>query len=289
MNKLIAILAAALLLTNWSLFSQTTLTHNVGNTVIPNSMYSCSSGSICWARKFILSDFGIGANQNFTINTGEVGLFHGVNWDVNLKFNIYAIDSNFPASFSESSLIGSSQVVGIPMDPNINQIITVNFTNPVIVPAGTSTILVEVFQLNSTNSEAHAFVAGTATDNDFSWFRSKNPGCPPYNLYTTTVDLGRPDARFYITVNGIASTLSNHAFNSLSEILVFPNPIFEEFFIKNIDIDSKIEMFNSLGQKIEFIRTTISSNEIKIKLNKTNSGLYYLKMGNGITKKIVVN
>lgn len=195
------------LLINWNLFSQTTLTHNIGNNVIPNSMYSCSSGGICWARKFILSDFGLNSNQNFTINTGEVGLFCGINWDTNLKFNIYAIDSNFPASFSESSLIGSSQVTEIPMNTNVNQIITVTFTNPVVLPAGTATILVEVFQLHSINSEAHACVASTEFDNDFSWFRSKSAGCLPYN-YVTTESLGRPDAKFYITVNGQITNVS---------------------------------------------------------------------------------
>lgn len=201
MNKLKSAFLIISLLINWNLFSQTTLTHNVGNNVIPNTMYSCSWGGICWARKFILSDFGINSNQSFTINSGEVGLFYGINWDTNLQFNIYAIDSNFPASFSESSLIGSSQVIEIPMNINVNQIISVNFTNPVVVPAGTEIILVEVFQLNSLNSEAHAFVASTEFDNDFSWFRSKNPGCPP-NTYVTTESLGRPDAKFYITVNG---------------------------------------------------------------------------------------
>lgn len=108
MNKFKYTFLIISLLINWNLFSQTTLTHNIGNNVIPNSMYSCSWGGICWARKFILSDFGINSNQNFTINTGEVGLFYGINWDTNLQFNIYAIDSNFPTSFSESSLIGSS-------------------------------------------------------------------------------------------------------------------------------------------------------------------------------------
>ena len=157
-----------LFLFNWNLFSQTTLTHNIGNNVIPNLMYSCSGGGICWARKFELSNFGITSNQNFIISSGEVGLFHGINWDTNLQFNIYAVDSNFPASFSESSLIGSSQVVQIPMNININQIISVNFVNPILIPAGTETILVEVFQLSSLNSEAHAFVAGTEFDNDFS-------------------------------------------------------------------------------------------------------------------------
>lgn len=289
MTKYINAFVVTLLFSHLNIFSQITLTHNEGNTVIPNSMYTCNLGNICWARKFVLSDFGISTIQNFTINKGEVGLFNGTVWDANIKFNIYAIDSNFPTSFSESSLIGSSQVYPLPMSPSVNRIITVNFTNPVTVPAGTSTILVEVYQLFSTSGGSNTFVAGTAIDNDFSWFRSKNGGCPPYNFYTTTVALGRPDAKFHINVNGLASTLSTLEFDSQSDVLIYPNPIVDEFFIKNIDINSKIEIFNSLGQKIEFTKTSMPSSEVKIRISKVIRGLYYLKMGNGITKKIVIN
>lgn len=287
MNKIIRLVVLSLLLLPVTLFSQITLTHNVGNTLVPNSMYSCSWGGICWARKFTLSDFGINARQNFTITSGEVGLFAGINWDTNLQFNIYAVDSNFPASFTDNSLIGSSQVVPIPVEANNDQIVSVSFTNPVIVPAGTSTILVEVFQLHSLSSEAHASVAATADDNDFSWFRSKNAGCAPAS-YTTTVDLGRPDGRFYITVNGTASDLAIPTVIADEEIVLFPNPINDEFSIQNIDINSKIELFNALGQPIAFIKSIKSSNEVTIKPSTINTGLYYLKIGDRIIKKIVM-
>ncbi|RTY91799.1 T9SS type B sorting domain-containing protein [Flavobacterium sp. GT3R68] len=220
MNKFIYTSLIIFFLSNWNLFSQTTLTHNVGNNVIPNTMYSCSWGGVCWARKFVLSDFGINSNQSFTINSGEVGLFYGINWGTNLQFNIYAVDSNFPASFSESNLIGSSQVVNIPVNININQIINVNFTNPVIVPAGTAAILVEVFQLHSSSSDAHAFVASTEFDNDFSWFRTKSSGCYP-NTYVTTESLGRPDAKFYITINGQTTNIGPFNISVESDCNVF--------------------------------------------------------------------
>jgi hypothetical protein len=286
MNNYLRTLILTLLLCHSALFSQITLTHNIGNTVIPNSMYTCSSGGICWARKFVLSEFGINSNENFTITTGAVGLFSGVNWDTNLQFNIYVIDGNFPTSFTESSLIGSSQVIPIDMGPNITQTINVNFTTPVVVPAGTAMILVEVFQLHSLNSEAHAAVGGTATDNDFSWFRTKNPGCPPYNVYTTTVDLGKPDARFYITVNGTAAILGTQTLHSDSKVVVYPNPVGDVFFIKNTDVNAKIELYNALGQSIAFVKNIMSSGEVSIILDRINRGLYYVKI-DGLVKKIV--
>ena len=61
------------------------------------------------------------------------------------NFYIYKIDNNFPNSFSETDLIGSSQAKEV--SPNINrnsQIIQVNFDTPIVVPAGVERILVEV-------------------------------------------------------------------------------------------------------------------------------------------------
>lgn len=248
-----------LFLFNWNLFSQTTLTHNIGNNVIPNLMYSCSGGGICWARKFELSNFGITSNQNFIISSGEVGLFHGINWDTNLQFNIYAVDSNFPASFSESSLIGSSQVVQIPMNININQIISVNFVNPILIPAGTETILVEVFQLSSLNSEAHAFVAGTEFDNDFSWFRSKNFGCPPYNAYVTTESLGRPDAKFYIIVNGQSTNIAPFNLSTLNNC---SGLLYDFFLTNNSDISNVTWNFGDINSGNNNISTLVNPTHI---------------------------
>lgn len=284
MNKHLHIFLLTLLLYTSTLLSQITLTHNVGNTIVGNSMYSCSWGGVCWARKFDLADFGIAADQSFTITSGEVALFYGVNWDTRLQFNIYAVDANFPSSFTEASLIGSSQVMEIPWIDSSGQIIPFSFSNSVTVPAGTATILVEVAQLHSTNSESHAFVAGTAADTDFSWFRSRNAGCQPSN-YTTTVALGRPDARFYINVSGTTSRLGTPSFIA-KDIAVYPNPIHDVFYIQNIDDTVSVSLFNTLGQAIPFEKIITSSNEVGIKLNGISRGIYYLKVGDA-TRKII--
>lgn len=273
MNKYTHQFLIAFLFFSSTLFSQVTLSHNVGNTVIPNSMYSCSWGGMCWARKFILSDFGIAANQSFTITRGEVGLFSGINWDTNLQFNIYAIDTDFPASFSDSNLIGSSQVVPIPMNININQIITVDFATPVVVPAGTGMILVEVFQLNSQSSEAHAFVAGTAFDNDFSWVRSRGT-CPPYMIYKSTVELNRPDAKFYITVSGESSTLSLSEHNRSSGTVLYPNPVKGDLFFQAKENVFKAAVYDLTGRLV--LSPEVHDNKANVAALKR--GTYILKM-----------
>ncbi|CAL2084588.1 T9SS type B sorting domain-containing protein [Tenacibaculum sp. 190524A05c] len=188
--------------------SQVKLSHNIGDDLIPTTIYACSWGGIKWARKFNLRDFGITNNENFIINSAQIGLFRTGSWDVNIQFNIYKVDSNFPNSFSDADLIGSSQAQSAPYIPNNfpPEIMTINFDTPVIIPNDVEMILVEAFQLHSTASSAIAFAAGTENDNDFSWFKSDNGGCPP-DEYTSTIDLGRPDTNFYITVNGQKQTI----------------------------------------------------------------------------------
>lgn len=186
------------LLINFSIIAQIKLTHNVGDDVIRTFGRTCSDGGVNWSRKFILEDYGIKPNEQFRIDSGQIAFWY-IGWDVSIKFNIYKVDSNFPISFSENDLIGSSQTVKVIETVNAN-ITTVNFDTPVVVPAGTKMILVEVEQVINLNMNALALAAGTADDNDYSWYRS-NGSCNLEN-YITTIDAASPDARFYINVNG---------------------------------------------------------------------------------------
>lgn len=202
MNKTILLLFSVFLITATikAQIPQKTLTHNVGDDILGASMFSCGKGGVNWGRKFTLNEFGIDAASDFSINSGIVGLGTGTS-DVYLQFNVYKIDINFPSSFTDANLIGSSQIIPVPNSTLQMQIVSVNFTNPIIVPANTNMILVEVRQINITDTGSTAFPVNTAQDNDKSWFRSTDDMCDPFN-YTSTADLGFPNANFYIKVNG---------------------------------------------------------------------------------------
>lgn len=90
-----------------SLGNTTRLSHNVCDDIIETGIHSCSSSYVYWARAFNLDDFNISTNEEFVINSGQVGI-NKTGWLPEISFNIYKIDDNFPASFSESDLIGSS-------------------------------------------------------------------------------------------------------------------------------------------------------------------------------------
>ncbi|MEO9571149.1 MAG: T9SS type B sorting domain-containing protein [Polaribacter sp.] len=179
-----------------------TLSNNIGDDVKKTQMHSCSSAYQYWARKFVLKDFGINENEEYIINKGFVGL-SAADWKPDFKFNIYSIDENFPNSFSELDLIGSSQTKEFPyfsFSGNNARIMLIDFETPIVVPADVKMILVEVLKGVSYGS-ATAFIAGTENDTGDSWYK----GCGYSGNSTTYYPLN--SMNFFITVNGEAKTI----------------------------------------------------------------------------------
>ncbi|OXA93501.1 T9SS type B sorting domain-containing protein [Flavobacterium hercynium] len=209
------------------------LSHNICDDVIETDIHSCSSSTIYWARTFTLKDFGISDNEEFTINSGQVAV-NKTGWGANINFNIYKIDDNFPSSFSELDLIGSSQKRQVPPAINRNsEILQVDFNTPIVIPAGTKKILVEV-QKGIEYGEALTFIGGTAQDNDVSWQRNCTnlPGQPTFNdEYVPTSAFGKPNANFYINVTGNVKNVTSHFEMNFSNIC--------SEFLKEFSIDDK--------------------------------------------------
>lgn len=210
---------------NKSLGSTTTLTHNVCDQPIWVNQYGCSGGSINFSRRFVLDDFGISNNEEFVIKNGQVAFSAVGSWDVRIQFNIYKIDSNFPASFSITDLIGSSQVLRLPSSSDRNNPIISNleFENPIVVPEDVENILVEVSHLWSTGYSA-AFIAGTEYDNDVSWIKSNTPGCTPFGVYESR------NISYYINVTGNVNHVTNNFEMNISNIC---SEFLKEFSVEN--------------------------------------------------------
>lgn len=195
----------------------TRLSHNVCDDVSRTTLYSCKDSYIYWSRAFTLSDFGITEDEEFIIKSGQVAVYN-TSWQADLNFNIYAIDDDFPASFSEDNLIGSSQYINIP--PNIGyipQIIELQFENPIVVPSSTKRILVEVHK-GIVYGSAVAFIGGSSQDNDVSWQRGCTSNKSTINGFATTAELGHPNANFYINVTGEVIHLSHNFGINISNI-----------------------------------------------------------------------
>lgn len=218
----------------------TRLSHNVCDDVMETGIHSCYGSGQFWARDFTLKDFGISNNEEFVINSGQVGI-NGTSWGIEVTFNIYKIDDNFPASFSTADLIGSSQTVSVPYigGSRDSRVIQVDFKTPIVIPAGVERILVEVYKGLVVNSMGLAFIAGSAQDNGISWERG---GCknlqdgsyPSIDKYVNVASLGYPNANFYINVTGNVKNVSNHFEMNFSNIC---SEFLKEF---SIDDQSKV-------------------------------------------------
>ena len=217
----------------------TRLSHNICDDVIETGIHSCTGSGIYWARDFVLKDFGISNNEEFVINSGQVGL-NGTSWGVEATFNIYKIDNNFPASFSTADLIGSSQTVSVPYigSSRDSRVIQVDFKTPIVIPHGVERILVEVYKGLVPNSIGVAFISGSAQDNGTSWQRACTNlvGYPrfDYDEYVNTATFGKPDANFYINVTGNVKNVSNHFEMNFSNIC---SEFLKEF---SVDDQSKV-------------------------------------------------
>ena len=207
-------LLIAVLCVNLKIYSQVELNHNVGNDLIRSWVGSCETPEYL-GRTFTLSEFGIPTDHEFVINKGDIGLYNSVGQQNSfLSFNIYEIDFNFPDSFDESKLIGSSQVEYAPSAWPSNEVLfTINFDVPVVVPAGIERILVEVEKKATPDGIGLSVVqlAGTAESNDFSWYK----GCVGTTSYVKATDWlsGRPPSNLYITVEGESRALKSFPFS----------------------------------------------------------------------------
>ncbi|MBK0369494.1 T9SS type B sorting domain-containing protein [Flavobacterium agrisoli] len=218
----------------------TKLSHNVCDDVKDADIYSCGSTYIYWAKDFTLKDFGISDNEEFVIRSGQVGISETGSSHSEISFNIYKIDDNFPASFSESDLIGSSQIQSLPTSIGYDfssNIIQVDFDTPITIPRGVKKILVEVFK-GIGWGDGLAFIAGSGQDNGTSWQRgcTYQPGTY-YNFdnkYVSTADFGFPNANFYINVTGNVKNVTNHFEMNFSNIC---SEFLKEF---SIDDSSKV-------------------------------------------------
>ncbi|MFH4963900.1 T9SS type B sorting domain-containing protein [Gaetbulibacter sp. M235] len=178
-------------------FAQITLTHNIGTTPIDTGMPSCEEDE-SWARVFKLSDFGLDTSEQFIIRSAQVGISKSYN-GAYLGLSVYSIDSDFPNSPPRQLGAGGFGIL-----PSIDtpQVIQIDLTTPIIVPSGVEMILVEIVKFVDfyNPNSAEVIIAGTASDNDFSWYK----GCREYYTHTSTLDLSVPvpNANFYINVTG---------------------------------------------------------------------------------------
>ncbi|WP_416443453.1 T9SS type B sorting domain-containing protein [Leeuwenhoekiella sp. A16] len=201
--------------------SQATLTHNgLCDKVIETSQYSCTGGGLKFGRTFILEDFGITKNEEYTIKSGQVAFSRTGVSDVKIQFNIYKIDADFPISLSDADLIGSSQIVDLPYvgTGTFPRIFNVEFENPITIPSNVDRILVEVYNLARPGYSSMAWIAGSEQSKDLSWIKSEASGCPPFQEYKTTIDLGGPDINYYINVTGNVKHTSNTFTINISNI-----------------------------------------------------------------------
>ncbi|MBN4085382.1 T9SS type B sorting domain-containing protein, partial [Flavobacteriaceae bacterium AH-315-B10] len=212
--------------------STTTLTHNFCDDIVQTMHHSCYSSYTYFGRDFYLEDFGISTNEEFVINSGQVGISYS-SWGATVQFNVYKIDDNFPDSFSETDLIGSSQEYQFPYMGELVRILDIDFETPIMIPADVTRILVEVKKGLSGDVSGLAHFAGTTQDDGASsWYK----GCVAGPNYINTDDLTLyplwpgEDYNLYINVTGETIHTTNNFAMNISNIC---SEFLKEFSVEN--------------------------------------------------------
>jgi gliding motility-associated-like protein len=246
--------------------SQITLSHNVGDVLVKTDMYTCYQTE-WWARSFTLSEFSLTTNEELILSSGVYGITTSYG-GATAQFNVYEIDSNFPDSFNSNNLIGSSQVEVIPYAWSYGDPIKVEITfdTPITVPANVEMILVEIKKGINQNSMAvpTAIIVGTEINNAPSWYK----GCVSNFSYNTTANMNvsRPNANFYITVNGEAKTIFPFEITNNNNCINFLN----EFSLTNqAEVKSVVWNFDDPSSGVNN-----TSNSIDISHQFSNPGIY---------------
>lgn len=183
--------------------AQITLTNNNGTTLVKNDMLSCDENE-GWSRLFKLSDFGIKPNEQFIIKSGQIGISKST-ISTPLYVTVSTVDVDFPDFLNSpyhTKLLGNGSLGKTPIINGIPQIVQAEFDTPIVVPAGTDRILVNVskFKDNYDSTFAEVIVAGTVADTGESLYY----GCGTRYTTVSTKDLPVPvpNVNFFITVTG---------------------------------------------------------------------------------------
>ena len=273
--KKITLLLFAFILTI-TVQAQTTLTHNTDNVITSANSVACQGGDNNFARNFILADFGV--TETFTINSGEIGV-QEIDLDTPVTVNVYTSDAAFPASFGSAVLLGS-QSVNIPSTSGLS-IVAYDFDVPVVVPAGTEAIVVEIFQ--EANGVAF-FIGGTAAETDDSYLKSTTCGVADY---VTATSIGFPDAHYYITVTGTTILGVNEALADASSI--YPNPVSD---ILNVKLPSNVEVTSVTITDVLGRNAGIVYSNGEMNVSALAKGVYILNVNTtsgSLNQKIVKN
>lgn len=274
--KKITLLFTTLLFSTVAL-AQVTLSNNTDNNVTAANSVGCpNDNDNNWGRNFDLSEYSIPAD--FELTSGQIGI-QEITFDAPVTVNVYS--SAIP--FVEGSLVLlGSESLSIPASLGAPAIFNYNFTTPIVIPASTTAIFVEVSSAAATGSGY--FMGGTAASLPGKESYLKSIGCAVPD-YVTANSIGFPDAHFFITVTGSSALGINDALSS--QISVYPNPAID---VINIKTPSNIQVTGATLYDLLGKNTGVVVANGQVDVSGLSRGVYMLTVDTNegsLTQKII--
>lgn len=168
-----------------------------------------------------------------------------------------------------------------PVWSDITNATTQNYQHTFTQTANRGTLSTAFRRLTKTNTSV------TSTSNTITIIRttSLTETNPPIRRDGTTNPRSKPSNTSKVIVNEI----NNEAIeNKIKDIDIYPNPVFNSFFIKGLTNINNINFFDSSGGKINLEKKQVSENLIEVDATKLSSGIFILKIDNSTYSKKII-
>ncbi|MEM9141751.1 MAG: T9SS type B sorting domain-containing protein [Bacteroidota bacterium] len=207
---------------------QVTLNQNSGgiSQELIDASSTCTDGGITYGRSFLLRNFGVTGNDQLSLESAEIAIKQWYRLDEvgMIRLNVYEVDENFPNSFDPTKLIGSSQDVEVPRAANTPvfaigpvQLLRINFDNPILIPAGTKRVFVEVTGITPLVNSVYAVYSVGETDP--AYYKTCDSGeyiTALENAVPAQAPAGYVFPYYYLKVFGMRNKISDFHINYVS-------------------------------------------------------------------------
>lgn len=112
-------------------------------------------------------------------------------------------------------------------------------------------------------------------------------GCADFSLISDASDYLKT---FHDSVNSVVSSVPSMDANKLSELIIYPNPITDQFTIQGIESNGEYQIFSLAGKYLQQGQFNAGSQQISV--SDFRPGVYFIRVATereSTTKKLIIH
>jgi hypothetical protein len=263
-----------LLLINFELNAQITLSQNTSDDILIGNSLSCNRKDNIYYRAFNLNNYNY---SSFQVNSVDFGIEAISNMSDGFAVEAVIFGTN---SFPLGTLTEIEEV-SVPLESSDSETIK-SVPISANVDASVYPILVVAIRVPEYNSTGFFIGSNDSGESAPSYLSSTFASCyltNPTNASTLTTKQNH----YVLKVSGSAEVLSTNQFY-LNKLNVYPNPTSNSIQITGLTKTEKYKIYNVQGKEMSY---GVVSSTNKIDIQNLTNGIYFLKFDGGNTLKFI--